>query len=635
MGIMKMGKTEVNWRTLAFMSGLTETLRPKKELTISQWAEENMVFSVGTNEPGQYTVDAAPYQGQIMDAIVDPEVVEVIVMSSAQIGKTTIEMCSMGYYICHEPVMMMLVMPTIDDAERFSKLKLAPMIRDVRALREKISKAKTRDSSNTLLLKSYPGGSLVISGANSPSSLSMLSVQVVLMDEIDRYPESAGSEGNPIRLAEKRATSYWNKKYVKLSTPTIAGKSNIEEEYEKGSMEQWCVKCPECGHFQPYDFERLNFETVSMACEHCGCLVPEQAWKESEHAWIAQHPKRKKRRSFHINEMASPFVEWQEIIDAHQYAYKRLKEKHDPRDMIVFTNTRLGKTWDETLMDTDVIDKSAIEKRAEFYGADIPEGVLMLTAAVDVQKDWLEVEVRGWARNYETWGIYREKFYGDLIKDEPWDRVEAYLDQTFAFADGRRLGIAGYAVDTGGCHTNKVYKWTKAQKKRGKKCYAIKGYAGKPDIPLIHNKRVVDIKEERGKKTVVVDRTMLQIIGVDSGKEDITNRLKITEPGEGYCHFPADEGRGYDHDYYEGLTSEHKIEKNVRGVIKTAWVKKSSGARNEPFDLFNYNYAAVELINPKWDVLEEKLERGINYTQPHAGAKKRARGTGGGIEVYR
>lgn len=628
-----MEKTGVSWHTLAFISGLAETLRPKAELTISQWAEENMVFSVGTNEPGQYTVDTAPYQKQIMDAIIDPEVVEAVIMSSAQIGKTTIEMCAIGYFIDYEPAMQMLVMPTLEDAEKFSKTKLAPMIADVKVLSEKVSKAKSRDSNNTLRLKSYPGGNLVISGANSPSSLSMLSVRVVLMDEIDRFPESAGSEGNPIRLAEKRATSYWNKKFIKLSTPTVAGKSNIEEEYQKGSMEQWCVKCPECGQFQPYDFKRLDFETVSMACKYCGCLIPEQKWKESEHAWIAQHPERKKRRSFHINEMASPFVEWQEIIDAHQYAYKRMKEKHDPRDMIVFYNTRLGETWDETLMDEDVIDKGDIEKRAEVYGADIPEGVLILTAAVDVQKDWLEVEVRGWARDYETWGIYREKFYGDLIKDEPWNRLEAYLDQTFAFADGRRLGIAGYAVDTGGSHANKVYKWTKAQKKRGKKCYAIKGYAGKPDIPLIYHRSIVDIKEERGRKTFVVDKTVLQLLGVNSGKDDITNRLKITEPGEGYCHFPADEGRGYDHDYYEGLTSEHKIEKNVGGVIKTAWVKKS-GARNEPFDLLNYNYAVVELIKPNWDVLEEKLVRGINYTEPHAEAKKRTRRTVGGIGVY-
>lgn len=624
-----MGKREVSWHTLAFMSRLAGTLRPKKEMTISQWAEENMVFSLGTNEPGRYTTEAAPYQKGIMDAITDPEVVEVAVMSSAQIGKTTIELCGIGYYIDHEATTQMLVMPTIENAERFSKTKLAPTIADVKALNERVAKVRSRDSNNTMLLKNYPGGFLVISGANSPSSLSMLSTRVVWMDEIDRFPDSAGTEGNPIRLAEKRATSYWNKKYIKLSTPTIMGKSNIEEEYAKGSMEQWCVKCPECGAFQPYSFKRMIFKSLSMACEHCGCIIPERRWKESEHKWIAEHPERKNRRSFRLNEMASPFVEWQEMVDNFKFADARLKNKHDPRDMITFINTRLGETWDETQIDTDAIAQSDLEKRSELYGVELPDGVLMLTAAIDVQNDRLEVEVRGWARDYETWGIYYDKIYGDPIKDKVWNRMEEYLDQTFEFADGRRLGIAGFAIDTGH-YTNKVYKWSKMQKQRGKKCYAIKGYAGKPNIPLIHKRSVVDIKEEINGKTVSVDKTVLQILGVDSGKEDISNRLKITEPGEGYCHFPKDKKRGYDHEYYEGLTSERKVERNVKGVIKTAWVKKS-GARNEPFDLLNYNYAVVELIRPDWDVLEEKLERGINYMDPQAGRARRKRRTIDGI----
>lgn len=624
---------DVSWHTLAFMCRLTEALRPKRELTISQWAQEHMVFSQGTNEPGKFDPDTMPHQKEIMDAITDPSVVDVTVMSSAQIGKTTIEMCGIGYYIDHETTTQMLVMPTIDDAEKFSKTKFAPMVADVKVL-NKVLKAKSRDSNNTILLKQYPGGCLVISGANSPSSLSMLSTRIIWMDEIDRFPESAGTEGNPIRLAEKRATSYWNKKFIKLSTPTRKGSSNIEEEFQKGTMERWSVKCPECGEFQTYDFKRVVFENPPvMVCKHCGCKVPERRWKESEHRWIAEHPERKKRRSFWMNELGSPMTEWDEIIQTFLDANKRMVEKHDLRDMIVFINTVLGETWDETLVDSEAADAGDIEKRAERYDAELPEGVLLLTAAIDVQKDRLEVEVRGWARDYETWGIYYNKIYGDLTKNNVWEQMEAYLERTFEFADGRRLGIAGFAIDTGGLYTNKVYQWAKEQKQKGKKCFAIKGYAGKDNIPLIHNKRIVNITEERGSKRVVVDRTVLQMIGVNSGKEDITNRLKITEPGEGYCHFPKNEDRGYDHQYYKGLTSEHKIEKNVRGVLRSEWVKES-GARNEPLDLMNYNYATVELIRPDWDALEEKIEKGINYMERPA-EKKRARRTIDGIEGLR
>ena len=143
----------------------------------------------------------------------------------------------------------------------------------------------------------------------------------------------------------------------------------------------------------------------------------------------------------------------------------------------------------------------------------------------------------------------------------------------------------------------------------------------------------MNITEERGGKQVVVDKTVLQILGVNSGKEDITNRLKIKEPGEGYCHFPKNEDRGYDSEYYKGLTSEHKVEENVKGVIKERW-KKPSGARNEPFDLMNYNYATVELIRPDWDLLEDKLERGINYMERPT-VKKQGYLTIDGIEGLR
>lgn len=602
---------EVSWHTLQLMCRLAWNLRPKEPMTISQWADKYMVLPEGSNESGRYSSDTIPYQKDIMDAITDPEVVDVAVMSSSQVGKTTIIMCGIAYYIDYEPATQMLVMPTIKDAEKFSKTRLAQMIEDIPQLADKVADPKARNSNNTILLKSYPGGNIAISGANSPSSLASDPRRIIWMDETDRFPESAGSEGNPIKLAEKRATSYWNKKHIKTSTPTIAGRSKIESAYNKGSMEEWSVQCPECGAWQPYSFRRVDFDTVSMACESCGVLIPERTWKESNHKWIAHHPERKKSRSFRLNEMASPFVEWQEIIDNFKDADEKLKKFHDVEDMKVFVNTVLGEPWEEA-SGVDAVSEETLETRSESFEADIPEGVLLLTAAVDVQDNRFEVEIRGWARNYETWGIYKTEIYGDLIKDEPWNQLEAYLDQTLYFEDGRELNIAGFAIDTGGHFTNQTYKWIKKMKAAGKKCYGVKGYAGKPDIPLLYKKTIVDIKEEHNGKEIVVDRTMIRILGVDSGKEDITNRLQIEEAGPGYCHFPAGDSRGYDDEYFKGLTAERQITKKVNGVIKKVWVKKS-GARNEPLDLFNYNYAVEEILRPEWDTLEEKLKKGINY----------------------
>lgn len=622
---------EVSWHTLQFMCNLAKRLQPKENMTISQWADHYMVLPEGSNEAGRYSSDTIPYQKAIMDAITDPDVVDVAVMSSAQVGKTTIIMCGIGYYIDYEPSTQMLVMPTIKDAEKFSKTRLAQMISDIPQLACKVADPKVRNSNNTILLKSYPGGNIAVGGANSPSSLASDPRRIIWMDEVDRFPESAGTEGNPIKLAEKRATSYWNKKHIKTSTPTIAGKSKIEDAYNKGSMEVWSVECPECGAWQPYSFKRVDFATVSMACEECGCLIPERSWKESNHKWIAAHPERKKARSFRLNELASPFVDWEEIIENFKDAKERLERFHDTEDMKVFINTVLGETWEETAVVDNAVDEKILGGRGETYGADIPEGVLLLTAAVDVQDNRFEVEIRGWAREYESWGIYKTEIYGDLIKEEPWNELESYLEQTLYFEDGRALNIAGFAIDTGGHFTNKTYKWIKKMKEKGKKCYGIKGYAGKPDIPLLYKRTIVDIKEKRGGKDVVVDRTVINIIGVDSGKEDITNRLQIQEAGEGYCHFPAEPGRGYDEEYYKGLTCEHKIDKKVNGVIKKVWVKKS-GARNEPLDLFNYNYAVEELIRPDWNKLEEKIKRGVNYMK-RSKPKRAVRKSIDGIEV--
>lgn len=617
-------KSSVNYQTVKFMSDLTEVLRPRPPMTVTEWAEKNMVLPAGSNEPGHYSSKNMPFQRAIMDAITDPYVQDVSVMSSAQIGKTTMLLCGIGYYIDYEPATQMLVLPTLTLSEKFSKTRLATMIQDVPVLAEKIAPAKSKDSDNTILFKQYAGGHIVLAGANSAASLSSMPLRIIWMDEVDRFPESAGSEGNPIKLAEKRSTTFWNRKHIKTSTPTNKGTSKIEAAYNEGSMEEWCVQCPCCGTWQPFEFRRVVFESVSMACIDCGEEIEERFWRESPQKWIAAHPERVIKRSFHINELASPFVTWSEIIEEFKAAKEKLNTFHDVEDLKTFINTTLGEVWDESQQSKNAqIGHEELKKRAEYYDADLPDGVLMLTAAVDVQNDRFEVEIRGWAREYETWGIYKTEIYGNLEKNEMWEELEDYINQTLYFANGNALGIAATAIDTGGSHTNRVYKWVKKMNQKGKSVYGVKGYAQKAGIPLVYKVSDVDIREETptGKK-VVVDHTKLYTLGVDAGKEDIQNRLTISEPGEGYCHFPSNPGRGYTETYYKGLFSETKIVKKVRGVLKEVWVKKS-GIRNEPLDLFNYGYAACMIKRPAWNVLEEKIEQGIDYMKK----KKKKTGT--------
>ncbi len=626
-------KKKVDFHTLIFICRLAKNLRPKKELTICQWAEENMILPEGSNAAGKFKVENMPHQKEIMNAITDPRVVNVTVMSSAQVGKTTILLCGIGYYIDYEPATQLVVLPTLITGERFSKTRLAKMIKDVKSLRGKVAPPKTKDSGNTILFKEYAGGHVVIAGANSPASLAEMPIRIVWMDEVDRYPESAGTEGDPIELAETRATSYWNKKFIKTSTPTIAGKSKIEESFQNGTMEEWCVQCPCCGTWQPYDWPRITFQPVGMVCAECKETIEERYWKESNHKWIAAHPERTGHRSFHLNAMANPNVMWSELIEKWKDAMERLKKFHETDSLKTFINTKLGETWEESSVGEESANDEVLMKRAEKYEAELPDGVLLLTAAVDVQDDRFEVEVKGWAREYENWGIIKKEIYGNLEKSETWDELEQFLETTFSYASGTQLNIAATAIDTGGHHTNDVYKWVKEMNRKGKTVYGVKGYANKPGIPLVYKKSITEIKEtnQKGQK-VAVDTVALYVLGVDAGKESITKWLLIKEAGEKYCHFPSNEGLGYDNAYFKGLTSERKVETTDRnGNIKTKWVKKR-GVRNEPLDLFNYNLAACMIRRPTWDILEEKLEKGINYMKRGQRVVKRVRRSQKGIE---
>ena len=488
------------------------------------------------------------------------------------------------------------------------------MIRDTPTISGKVHDVKSRNSGNTILHKTFPGGHVTIAGANSASSLASRPVRIVLMDETDRYPASAGTEGNPIKLAEKRTTAFWNKKKIKVSTPTIKGSSQIEKEYQSGTMEEWCVPCPCCGKYQPYEWGRVHFSDVTMECKYCGEHISEFDWKQGEGKWIAAHPERRRKRSFHLNELASPWTHWDSIIAEWKEAQKEYKENGDVEKLKTFINTVLGETWEPRGKGAD--DDSLLARR-ERYEAEIPEGVLLLTASVDVQDDRFEIEVCGWGRGFESWGVKYEKLYGDLDKEETWDRLELWLDREFYFASGSSLLIARTCIDTGGHKTTECYKWLKKMEKKGKRISGIKGFGRESQgIPLIHK---LSTNNEYNVKVF--------ILGVDSGKEIVVSRLSTVDEGPGYCHFPINADRGYSETVIKGLNSEQRVTevKDGRAIVK--W-KKKSGTRNEPLDLRVYNTAAVEILRPDWDILEKKVKAGINYMKKTPGKAKKKRRTG-------
>lgn len=614
-------KMTVDSKTVRLFNRIAKILAPPPELTVSQWADAYRKLSPeSASEPGQWNTDRAPYQRAIMDAVNDSGCEEIVIMSSAQVGKTELLLNIIGYYIDYDPAPILCLQPTLEMAQTFSKDRLSMMIRDTPVLRDKVKDAKSRDSGNTILHKTFPGGHITMVGANSAAGLASRPIRIVLMDEVDRFPASAGTEGNPIKLAEKRTTTFWNRKKIKVSTPTIKGRSQIEKEYLSSSREEWCVPCPCCGKYQPYEWGRIRFSDVTMECKFCGEHFKETEWKENQGKWIAAVPEISKKRGFHLNELASPWKHWEEIISEFKEANRELKEHGDVEKMKVWINTALGETWEEK---GKVVDEDSLLGRREHYGADLPDGVLLVTAGVDVQDDRFEVEVTGWGRGYESWGILYRKIPGDLEKEETWNKLERFLEMELYFEGKGSLLIAGTCIDTGGHYTQQAYKFLKKMERKQKLIFGIKGMGGE-GIPLVYKCSVNNL-----------EKVKIFLLGVDSGKELLMARLDTKEPGPGYCHFPVNEDRGYDETYIKGLSSEQRVIhfKDGRPVVK--WVKKTGGIRNEPLDLRNYSTAAAEILRPDWDVLEKKVRQGINYMrkQPRAAGTKKPGIVNRGIRI--
>lgn len=608
--------------TKKLFNKLMKSFATPPDMTVSEWADNYRMLSAESSaEHGKWYTDRAPYQREIMDAVSDDRCYKVVIMSSAQVGKSEIILNMIGYHIDFDPAPILYLLPTKEMAETFSKDRVSPMVRDTPSLKKKVHDVKSRDSGNTIMHKKFAGGHLTFVGANAASNLASRPIRIVLADEIDRFPASAGTEGDPLALAIKRTTTFWNRKIIEVSTPTIKGASKIEKEYEASSMEHLNVKCPHCGEYQTYEWEQLKFEhesgtkdfkLIGYQCRICGCVDSENVWKRQPIKWVAQKPEIKDVRGFHLNELASPWKRWEEIIADFLDAKRQGKEM-----LKVWRNTSLGLTWED---DSDLDIKDILLKRRQFYNCQVPKDVVVLTCGVDVQDNRLEYEIVGWGKDKISWGIKYGVIMGDTGRNETWQMLDDVIFAEYKREDGLSMQIMTTCIDSGGHHTEEVYAYCKKREMR--RVWAIKGQGGS-GVSYIQR------PTKRNKSGA-----WLFMIGVDVGKDTMASRLKTNFPSEaGFCHFPIDESAGYNEQYFEGLTSERRNIRTVSGRIIINWVKKYEGIRNEPFDLRNYATAALEILNPNLDRLYEKFNNSEMYQKREA-VKKKRKTSSKGISMY-
>ena len=574
------------------LEGFAAGLRPIPLVKVSDWADQfRFLSSESAAEPGLWRTSRTPYLRAIMDDLSpNSPVSEVIVSKGVQLGFTESGLNAVGCFIDVAPCPIMYVMPTLDMSKAISETRVEPMIDNSPSLKRRIRPAKSKDSGNTKLVKRFPGGVLVLSGANSASSLRSRPVKLLVLDEVDAYPLNVDNEGSPISLAEKRTSTFGTKKKIyKLSTPTVEGQSVIEAEWDKTDQRKYLVPCPDCGGMQELKFDRLRWEagayhTARYQCEHCDTLI-EERFKSAMLAggsWTVTKPEQltPTKKGYHINSLYSPlgWLSWAEIAEQWE------KAQGDDNLLRVFTNTILGQTWKEK---GEAPEWENVYNRRETYALNtVANDVALITAGVDIQKDRIELEVVGWCPGKRSYSIDYRVLPGQTEKEEVWEKLAEVVGETWTREDGLVIPLRMMAIDTG-YNTQHVYNF--CRRFDPTRVMAIKGQDNQ--ATMIASPSQVETNWN-GKKT---GNILLWKVGVSIIKSEVYGWLRLNKneegvPPNGFCHFPQ-----YEPGYFKGLTCERMEYRIVNGYRRYQWVKKS-GDRNEPLDCRVYARAAAAVV---------------------------------------
>lgn len=587
-------------------------LMPPPRLSLGQWADRYAFLSPETSaEAGKFR--AFGYQNGIMDAVTDPAVRQVTVMKSARVGYTKVLDHVVGFFIHQDPSPILIVQPRVEDAEDYSRTEIAPMLRDTPVLAEIAGDLKAKDANQRILKRVFRNGSSIsFVGANSPGGFRRITARIIAFDEVDGYPaDGAGVEGDQIALGTKRSESFWNRKIILGSTPTIKGISRIEKAWAESDQRRYHIKCPACGHEQVLKWQNLQWskdideagktiahhpETAHFICEGRGCIIEEHDKPAMIDGgrWVAEAPSRG-HAGFHIWAAYSlfPNAAWRYLVEEFLRVHK------DPSLLQTFVNLVLGETWEES---AETVDASRLAHRGEAFDVlTLPDQIMALSAGVDVQDNRLEVQVIGWGPGEESWPCLYEVIHGDPAQQTVWEELDGLLLETFKTESGRSLKIRSTAIDTGGHHAERVYAFCRARTAR--RVYAIKGVAGpRPIWP----KRA---GQSRTKHPVFA-------IGVDTAKDAIYARLRIQSPGPGYIHFPADDA--FNDDYFAQLTAERVVTRYRQGRPYRVW-ECPKGRRNEALDTAVYALAAMKSLPIRFDRRAATTETQPDQDPPRPG----------------
>jgi len=584
----------------AFAAGWEE----RSAMTTSQWADEYRWLAPGTGpDPGKWNTARTPYLREIMDVCSPADPAQrVVIMKGSRMGGTEALNNLIGRTIHLDGQSLCFYNPDITTRNDAKRERIDPMIEESPVLRELVR-------TNTLLTVTYPGGRLTMLHASSIRQFRARGAPLILCDEIDAWVPIVSSEGDKVRLAEKRASNYPRHKIVLNSSPTERDVSPIEREFQRSDQRRFFVTCPHCGrpdfltlsgygdHVRKLDgghywlkWDKDQPRTARMVCGACKGEIPEihkYFWLRAGF-WRPTAPADGETVGFHLPSLLAPsdWYSWSELAAEFVSAHDK------PDELRTFVNTRLGETFEDRALKIDV---HGLSQRLEAYGAEVPDGVGVLVGGVDTQDDRLELVVVGFGAHEQAWVIAWEQFYGDPKLPGVWQQLEVARLSSWKHVSGQSLGLKAMAVDTMGHKTEGAYRYCKAREDRS--VFAIRGsnQAGLPVVGRPSNRNRY--------------RVNLFPICTDTAKARLFSRLAMEYPGPGYIHLP--DSLGDPEEFLRQLTSEKALwKRDRRGRPHREWYPVYG--RQEVLDCTVYALAALYILGPK--LIQSLAERARRFS---------------------
>jgi phage terminase large subunit GpA-like protein len=598
----------MNEKQKKFIAQCVSVVEPPPRYTVSDFADNHRILGSETSAySGKWRTSLTPYLKEVMDCFTRPEVEQVVFIASSQIGKSECVNNILLYFTLNDPSPVLLVQPTLSEAQSYSKIRIAPMYKICNVITEE----KKKTSDDTVLFKKFEGGYVSFAGANSPNGLASKPVRVILFDEAEKYPISAGDAGSPINLGRQRSQTFFNRKILIVSTPLVKGESVMETEFEScQSKNYFLVPCPHCGTKQRLTWSGVKWDkdenenhipsSAYYECVECQKPINDVERQESLQSgeWMTAtefndndifQPIEFKpyeptlKTAFHISALYSPFVQLEQVVS------QFLEAKKSPMKLRQWTNEILGESFSMDMNSEEISPDSLVSRAYEWDN--IPNDISVITAGVDTQDSWLSYQILGHSESGDSWVLEHGEVRGDPVHQVVWDELTAVLDKTYTREDGVELKIAGTCIDSGGHRTTNVYTYCKTN--LHKKVYAIKGVNNSEHEPIIAGKPSFSNSH----------RIPLYKIGTFSAKEHLFARLKIEDFNAGYIHFNK---KYCDEDYFNELTAEKLVTTYSKGFPKRTW--KKIRARNEQLDTFIYATAALHILKPNFKLLNKNLE---------------------------